>query len=86
MNPDVEDTVGFRERLKRFTLAVARGVTRVLLFVGLVLVYLLGVGPTALVTAVFSRRRWRARRGASGGYWQPAVGYTADLDDATRQS
>jgi len=74
------------DRLKRFTLAVARVVTRVLLVVGLVLVYVLGVGPTSLALAVFGRRRFTTRRNPGGGYWQPATGYAPDLADAARQS
>ncbi len=81
-----EVVVGAVDTLKRATARVAAVVTRVLLFAGLALVYLLGVGPTALVTAPFAwLGRARRRRGATA-LWRPAAAAPATVDDALRQS
>ena len=78
--------MGIFERLKRFTRAVARITTRVLLAVGLFLIYVLAIGPTSLCMMVFARSRFASYRVREKGYWTPADGYAPDLPDAERQS
>ena len=76
----------FLDRLRDFTRLVAATVTRVLLRVGLVLVYVVGIGLTGLAMALFARRRFAAYRRRADGYWIEAQGCTPTLEDAKQQS
>ncbi len=76
----------FLDRLKDFTRLVAATVTRVLLRVGLVLVYVVGIGLTGLAMALFARRRFAAYRSRAEGYWMEAQGCKPTLEDAKQQS
>jgi len=74
------------ERFKRITARIAATVTRVLLAVGLVLIYVFGIGLTAVAMAVFARRRFAGYRSHAHGYWLEAQGCAPTLEDAKRQS
>lgn len=79
--------MGLRSGFKRFMSAYIRVVQRILITVLLSVVYWLVVGLTALFALVFKFRTMvpRRRRGEAS-YWEEAVDYRSDLEDARRQS
>lgn len=70
----------------RATRQVVRLVLAVLLPLLLSLVYLLGVGLTFAVVAVFDRRRLRGGWGRRQGWWVAARGYEGSRKEMLRQS
>ena len=80
--------MGFRSKLEKLTRAIVRVVTAVLLTVGLVFVYFVGLPLTLALTALFSPRRlfsW-AGRGEPRWFDVDERGHGPDMDEALRQS
>ncbi len=77
---------GVFRALGRASRALIRGVQRVVMAVSLFLVYFLALGLTKLVATLFQRRLLRWSAAGQDSYWEPALGYDADPEEATHQS
>lgn len=75
-----------KKLLERLTRALIWVVQKVLLTLLLFVIYVVGVGLTLVLAALFGRRLLRGQRKDQETFWVDAVGYEARKEDLFRQS
>ena len=78
--------MGAADSFRRFNRRLIRGITAVLLTIGLFLTYWLGVSSTWLLALVLRPARLRRPSRRRSTYWTEPDGYVQTPDDVTRQS
>jgi len=74
------------ETLKRVTGVIVKFVQKILIFICLVLLYIIGLGLTYPLVYLFSRRRLVPAGPVDNSYWLEAEGYEASMEECERES
>lgn len=72
--------------LKKAVYALSAVVQKAVIAVSLVLIYVLGIGGTALFVLLFRRTSAIGRYAAEDSWWRSSDGDDAGMEDALRQS